>query len=59
MLLNIKAKAKSLRLRTKGPETEARGYEARPRPTFWPRGFNISAFSTTRLHCVTMIATHL
>jgi len=29
MLLNIKAKAKSLRLRTKGPETEARGYEAK------------------------------
>jgi len=50
MLLNFEVEAKSLRPRPKGPEAEARGYEAETvanakilalRPV-WPRDFNIS-----------------
>jgi len=41
MLLNFEAEAKSLRPRRKGPEAEARDYEAK----FWPWGFNISMSS--------------
>ena len=49
MLLNFEAEAKSLRPRSKGPETEAEVTRPRPRPRlkFWLRGFNISGAQLT------------